>query len=158
MVSTTVAATIGVTSLSLGGFAPWADFKDIWLTWWLGDGVGAIIVAPLLILWLRISTCDGAGRGLARSLALVVGLIAGRGDRILRAPVSRAEELSARVFVHSVPDLGRASLRAARNGARSWCSSRPSRFGAHCTGSGLSRSARRTNRSCCCSRSWASSR
>src|SRR5579863_6548058 len=29
-VSTAVAATFGVTSLSLGGFAPWANFKDIW--------------------------------------------------------------------------------------------------------------------------------
>jgi diguanylate cyclase (GGDEF)-like protein len=50
-VSTTVSATIGVTSLSLGGFARWADFKVIWTTWWLGDTVGAAIVAPLLILW-----------------------------------------------------------------------------------------------------------
>ena len=51
-VGTALAATIGVTSLSLGGFAPWRDYRDIWLTWWLGDGVGAIIVAPLLILWI----------------------------------------------------------------------------------------------------------
>lgn len=51
-VGTAVAATMGVTSLSLGGFAPWSDYRDIWLTWWLGDGVGAIVVAPLLILWI----------------------------------------------------------------------------------------------------------
>ncbi len=51
VVSTTVSATIGVTSLSLGGFARWADFTVIWTTWWLGDTVGAAIVAPLLILW-----------------------------------------------------------------------------------------------------------
>jgi diguanylate cyclase (GGDEF)-like protein len=36
----------------VGGFAPWSDYRDIWLTWWLGDGVGAIVVAPLLILWI----------------------------------------------------------------------------------------------------------
>jgi diguanylate cyclase (GGDEF)-like protein len=51
VLSTTVAATFGVTSLSLGGFASWANFKPIWLTWWLGDAVGNAIVAPLLILW-----------------------------------------------------------------------------------------------------------
>src|ERR1700730_415701 len=37
LVSTTVAATFGVTSLSIGGFARWSDYRAIWLTWWLGD-------------------------------------------------------------------------------------------------------------------------
>lgn len=51
MVSTTVSATFGVTVLSLGGFAGWADYGPIWLTWWLGDATGDLILAPLLILW-----------------------------------------------------------------------------------------------------------
>jgi diguanylate cyclase (GGDEF)-like protein len=51
MVSTSVSATFGVTSLSLGGFARWSDYGSIWLTWWLGDAVGDLVVAPLLILW-----------------------------------------------------------------------------------------------------------
>jgi diguanylate cyclase (GGDEF)-like protein len=51
IVSTTVSPTIGIVSLSLGGFANWADFGSIWLTWWLGDGVGNLVVAPLVILW-----------------------------------------------------------------------------------------------------------
>ena len=51
MLSTTVSATFGVTSLSLGGFASWSNYKSIWLTWWLGDAVGDVVVAPLLILW-----------------------------------------------------------------------------------------------------------
>ncbi|HKF20298.1 MAG TPA: MASE1 domain-containing protein [Candidatus Angelobacter sp.] len=50
-ISTTVSATFGVTSLVLGGFAHWADSGSIWLTWWLGDAVGALVVAPLLVLW-----------------------------------------------------------------------------------------------------------
>jgi integral membrane sensor domain MASE1 len=52
MLSTMVSPTVGLTSLSLGGFANWADFGAIWLTWWLGDAVGAIKFAPLLVLWL----------------------------------------------------------------------------------------------------------
>src|SRR2546425_614918 len=52
MLSTMVSPALGVTSLSLGGFAHWADFGSIWLTWWLGDAVGALKVAPLLVLWL----------------------------------------------------------------------------------------------------------
>jgi diguanylate cyclase (GGDEF)-like protein len=51
MLSTTVAATTGVTSLALGGFAPWIQFGPIWLTWWLGDAVGIVVVTPLILLW-----------------------------------------------------------------------------------------------------------
>jgi len=49
--STVVSATIGVTSLSLVGFAPWSKCGDIWTTWWLGDAMGALVVAPALLLW-----------------------------------------------------------------------------------------------------------
>src|SRR6266704_6039486 len=52
MVSTAVSATIGVTSLALGGVARWTDYGPIWLTWWMGDAGGALVVAPLLILWI----------------------------------------------------------------------------------------------------------
>jgi integral membrane sensor domain MASE1 len=51
MVSTMVSATCGVASLTLGGFAKWADYRAVWLTWWLGDAAGDLVVAPLLILW-----------------------------------------------------------------------------------------------------------
>src|SRR5262245_16971754 len=51
IVSTTVSATVGVTSLTLSGLAAWANYGPIWLTWWLGDAVGALMVAPVLMLW-----------------------------------------------------------------------------------------------------------
>jgi diguanylate cyclase (GGDEF)-like protein len=51
IVSTTVSPTIGVTSLCLGGFAEWDRFATIWSTWWLGDCVGNLAVAPALLLW-----------------------------------------------------------------------------------------------------------
>jgi diguanylate cyclase (GGDEF)-like protein len=51
MVSTAISATVGVTSLSVGGFADWTSYGAIWRTWWLGDGVGAVIVTPLVLLW-----------------------------------------------------------------------------------------------------------
>jgi integral membrane sensor domain MASE1 len=37
MLSTTVAATFGVTSLCLGGFAQWASYRAVWATWLLVD-------------------------------------------------------------------------------------------------------------------------
>jgi diguanylate cyclase (GGDEF)-like protein len=51
ILSTTISATFGVTSLALGGFARWADYGWIWLTWWLGDAVGDLVVAPVALLW-----------------------------------------------------------------------------------------------------------
>lgn len=51
IVSTAVSATCGVISLSLGGFTDRSDLGSIWLTWWLGDVGGALIVTPLIVLW-----------------------------------------------------------------------------------------------------------
>ena len=46
-----IAATNGVATLALAGQVPWAEFGIHWLTWWLGDATGIIIVAPLLLCW-----------------------------------------------------------------------------------------------------------
>ena len=51
ILSGAVAATFGVTSLALGGFAPWRQYWLIWRTWWLGDAAGALVFAPFLLLW-----------------------------------------------------------------------------------------------------------
>lgn len=53
LVSTAVSASIGVGSLALFGRLEWAGVGAVWLTWWLGDAGGALVVAPLLILWAR---------------------------------------------------------------------------------------------------------
>src|SRR5262249_28556634 len=60
-----VSATIGVASLALGGALPRADLGLVWLTWWLGDAGGCLVVAPLLILWT-----DGSGRRWTRAQVL----------------------------------------------------------------------------------------
>jgi len=51
LVSTTVSPTFGVSSLAVGGFAQWSSYWPIWLTWWLGDASGVLVIAPLLLLW-----------------------------------------------------------------------------------------------------------
>jgi PAS domain S-box-containing protein len=51
MVATAVSPAIGVTALALAGYAPWPTFGRVWLTWWLGDASGVLVVAPFLILW-----------------------------------------------------------------------------------------------------------
>src|SRR2546428_11924528 len=54
LVSTTGAASIGILSLQLGGLLSWHDAPRVWLTWWLGDAVGDIVIAPALILWIGV--------------------------------------------------------------------------------------------------------
>ncbi len=51
LAATTISATIGVGSLTIGGHAESADFLRIWRTWWLGDLAGALVVAPVIVLW-----------------------------------------------------------------------------------------------------------
>jgi diguanylate cyclase (GGDEF)-like protein len=51
ILSSAVAATFGVTSLTLGGFAPWNQYGLIWRTWWLGDAAGALTFTPFFLLW-----------------------------------------------------------------------------------------------------------
>jgi diguanylate cyclase (GGDEF)-like protein len=55
LISTLVSASIGVTTLALGGLMSWFDAPRVWLTWWLGDAVGDIVVAPALMLWIGIT-------------------------------------------------------------------------------------------------------
>lgn len=52
LLSTTVSATFGVTTLTLGGYADWERYSEIWITWWLGDAAGALIVTPAIVLWV----------------------------------------------------------------------------------------------------------
>ncbi len=51
VLGTAISATIGTSTLILGGYAVVANFQPIWFTWWLGDMGGAMIVAPLLLVW-----------------------------------------------------------------------------------------------------------
>ena len=46
-----VGATVGTVALEIGGFAARGAFGGIWTTWWLGDATGALIVAPVFLLW-----------------------------------------------------------------------------------------------------------
>jgi diguanylate cyclase (GGDEF)-like protein len=73
LVSPIVAASIGVTSLALAGLVPVADAPRVWLTWWLGDAVGDIVIAPALILWIGVKPAPSWTRGkLGEAIALVL--------------------------------------------------------------------------------------
>jgi signal transduction histidine kinase len=51
LVSTTVSATNGVTTLWLAGLVSSASYGSEWMLWWFGDVMGDLLVAPLLLVW-----------------------------------------------------------------------------------------------------------
>jgi two-component sensor histidine kinase len=81
MPSTMISATLGVVSLSLGGYADWANFASIWMTWWMGDLAGALVITPVIVLWTTSFPRSPARQEWMQSCAVfsavtVVGLIA----------------------------------------------------------------------------------
>src|SRR5262249_54363016 len=73
--SSAVSATIGVSSLVLGGILPPNHFSTTWNAWWLGDAIGDLIVAPLILTWALPRRKPIRWRRMAEATALAVLLI-----------------------------------------------------------------------------------
>ena len=74
--STTLAATVGATSLCASGLQPWSAFGSLWFVWWLGDAMGILLLAPALLIWgSRPRPVISRGRT-AEALALGIGVVA----------------------------------------------------------------------------------
>jgi integral membrane sensor domain MASE1 len=71
--ATVISASIGVTTLCVSGLAGWDSFRSVWMTWWLGDLAGALVVAP-----------DGAGLEHPGGAGFRYGLWGRRGGRCRR--------------------------------------------------------------------------
>jgi diguanylate cyclase (GGDEF)-like protein len=70
LVATVLSPTIGVSALILGQFASWSSFPRIWLSWWLGDALGVIVVAPVILLWSARRRVQWDRRRLSEAAAL----------------------------------------------------------------------------------------
>jgi diguanylate cyclase (GGDEF)-like protein/PAS domain S-box-containing protein len=77
--STTISATIGVTSLCVGGVQPWRTYGGLWWTWWLGDAAADLLIAPTLLTlaawrgpWRASRTAEGVALALALAVTSVV--------------------------------------------------------------------------------------
>ena len=69
---TMISATIGVATLYAAGLAGEPNLAPIWITWWLGDTAGALVVTPLIVLWAVTDWRAIDGREL-RDMAAVFG-------------------------------------------------------------------------------------
>ncbi len=75
LMSCVVASTLGVTSLSLAGFASWDSYVYTWWTWYLGDFTGVIIVTPLLLTFSQQPWVRWGSRQLAEAVSVLVLLL-----------------------------------------------------------------------------------
>ncbi|WMT79680.1 MASE1 domain-containing protein [Bradyrhizobium sp. Ash2021] len=51
VIATPISASIGLTSLATVGYIERTNFANAWVTWWLGDVTGALVIAPVIVLW-----------------------------------------------------------------------------------------------------------
>jgi signal transduction histidine kinase/ActR/RegA family two-component response regulator len=81
IVATPISATVGVGSLALAGYADDARIASTWLTWWLGDLAGALVITPAIVLWAKNGSIarerkDLLETGAVIAAAIAVGLLA----------------------------------------------------------------------------------
>jgi integral membrane sensor domain MASE1 len=77
--TTPISATIGTDSLVLTSLAEGGNAAPVWLTWWLGDFAGAVVMTPAILLWLKTdeSTLQDTKLVIANyALAVAVGVVA----------------------------------------------------------------------------------
>src|SRR5205814_1877516 len=64
-------------NLSLTGFLPSSAYVSVWWTWWVGDVMGVLIVAPLLLGWAADRRLPWRGWRAFEVAALFASLVAG---------------------------------------------------------------------------------
>ena len=109
LVATAVSATIGVSTLTLAGYAEANNFIPVWLTWWFGDLAGALVIAPVVVLWAESEPASLLPAQLTRTGLTYLAAVAAGG--IAFSPLLHQTTLhNAVVFVVILPLLW-ASLR-----------------------------------------------
>ena len=58
LMATTISATIGAITLVSVAPGDSTNFATIWLTWWLGDATGVLIVTPLILTWRHLPVLE----------------------------------------------------------------------------------------------------
>ncbi len=91
-VSPAIAATVGVSCLGAGGVQPAASLQGLWRVWWLGDGLGDLVVAPLLLVWTARQSFPRRRGAIVEAFTLLAGLFAASVIAFGQVPPSAALE------------------------------------------------------------------
>ncbi|HJP58803.1 MAG TPA: MASE1 domain-containing protein, partial [Gemmatimonadaceae bacterium] len=73
--ATMISATIGVSTLFLSSLVADANYGETWLTWWIGDAIGALLVAPVILTWLTPPRLVLSRRRLLEAALLMLGVV-----------------------------------------------------------------------------------
>jgi signal transduction histidine kinase len=71
VLSAIVSATVGTASLCFSGLTNWSAYAHTWLTWWVGDGIAALVVTPLILAWATAPRRSFQTRTLAEAAVLL---------------------------------------------------------------------------------------
>ncbi|HEX9287738.1 MAG TPA: MASE1 domain-containing protein [Thermoanaerobaculia bacterium] len=92
IVSPAIAATVGVTCLGAGAVQPASSLQGLWGVWWLGDALGDLVVAPLLLVWTARQTLPRRRGAAVEPFALLAALFAASAIAFGQVPPSPALE------------------------------------------------------------------
>ena len=136
-----VASTGGTASLWLAGIIPAEIVGRVWLTWWLGDVAGMLVLTPALVCWWR-SPRPGFSAAKTLELVVLVVLSVGTTDLLFDGWMS-SNVITSLPYLVVIPSLLWAAIRfgpresaslavlmSAIAIARSWWWSRPGEPGA----------------------------
>ena len=74
--STALGASIGSMTLLLTGGIVWQAVGNIWITWWIGDLLGALVVAPVLLVWATAPSYPATRRMISEGVVVLALLAA----------------------------------------------------------------------------------
>jgi len=114
--ATVISASIGAVTLSMAGLAEWTNFTPIWVTWWLGDAAGALVVTPVIVLWAQTDWRAFNLREL-RAVAAVLAFVVAVGLVAFSPLLPRSEYTSPLGFLAILPLIWAALRRGPRDTA-----------------------------------------
>jgi PAS domain S-box-containing protein len=83
-----ISSLVGSTSVFLGGIIEASHFSIAWITWWLGDVSGILLITPLILVWRNFFLMRKASPGIYQKQATIrVEIIALCGLTVLASGV-----------------------------------------------------------------------
>lgn len=71
LLSTSLGAAVATLAVGLGGIIQGGDVVATWLTWWVGDAIGVLVFAPLLLTWIPRPSFSSRWTARLEALALL---------------------------------------------------------------------------------------
>jgi len=115
IVSTSISATIGVSSLWFGKIITLSNYPSTWVAWWVGDMVSDLVVAPFILVWSSKSAFRISSRKSAEALGLL--LLVGTVNLIIFRDFLHLNPLGSPIAYIVFPPLILAALRFGQRGA-----------------------------------------